>query len=74
MLFILRNSASLCNKCDIIIEVVMWYVKAEWNGFPNCWWGAYKNKETADKVAERVNGTVFHESEFNSLTNYGIMG
>ena len=41
----------------------MWYVKAEWNRIPNCWWGAYKDKKTADELARRVNGTVYHESE-----------
>lgn len=37
----------------------MWYVRGEWHGNPNCWWGAYNNKETADKLAKEVNGTVF---------------
>lgn len=37
----------------------MWYVKAEWHGIPNCWWGAYKDKGTADDVAKKVNGSVF---------------
>ena len=48
----------------------MWYVKASWNGIPNCWWGAYKHKEIADEVARRVNGTVYHESE---LKNSNLM-
>lgn len=37
----------------------MWYVRGEWHGMPNCWWGAYKDKETADELAKKVNGTVF---------------
>jgi hypothetical protein len=35
----------------------MWIVKGEYCGCPAIW-GAYSDKETADEVARRVNGTV----------------
>ena len=36
---------------------MLWIVKGEWNGFPAIW-GAYTDKETAEEVARRVDGTV----------------
>lgn len=43
----------------------MWYVKGEWNGIKDCWWGAYQSIEDAEHVARLVNGMVFHESELH---------
>lgn len=45
----------------------MWYVRGEWHGMQNCWWGAYADKETADELAKLVNGTVYHESELQKM-------
>jgi hypothetical protein len=44
----------------------MWYVKGIW-----CdrvvWWGAFVDRETAEKVASRVRGTVFSQEEVNQM-------
>jgi len=45
---------------------MLWYVKGEIAG-SIAWWGAYKDKETADEVAKRVNGIVMDNEEV-----YGI--
>ena len=46
----------------------MWYVMAVWHE-TNCFWGAYKDKETADEVAKRVNGSVLHQSDLERMRN-----
>ena len=49
----------------------MWYVKGLWHGLTG-WWGAFVNKEDAEELAGRINGTVYHESELHKsdlLTN-----
>ena len=44
----------------------MWYVRAEWHGIQNCWYGAFTDRESAEKIAQSVNGMVYHESEIRA--------
>ena len=44
----------------------MWYVKGNVNGI-TAWWGAYQEKKTAEELAQRINGKVYHESELEKL-------